>query len=315
MTTTPVATPATRSEERFFLGDTVVAGIPIVNDAPDGLDVRARLSMPWSASRVTEAPLRIVHEVADEPITGGRTIEQPRTEESAFRYVIDDRATIAVEMDGLVTLDEGTVRLRQRMRTRRPGAEYVLQYSDAARAPLVQWSWQRILFMDALASRGRGVAAHGCGFVLPSGAGVLAPGVSGAGKSTLGRMLAADGAARVLSDDRIAMTSEPDAMRIWGTPWPSAANLADSGDAPLRAIVFVRHGGAPVVHDLRPSEALRRVLRALALPFWNHALLERALPLVDRLVGETPAFEFSYSPRPGAGRVLTREVARRIAEG
>ena len=315
MTAMAAAARVAREELPLLLGDTVVAGIPILNDAPGGLDVRARLSVPWTPSRVTEEPLRIVHEVADEAILGGRAIEPPRSEESAFRYVIDDRSTIAVEMDGVVALVGGSVRLRQRMRTRRPGAEYVLQYTDAAHAALVQWSWRRIVFMDALASRGRGLAAHGCGFVLPSGAGVLAPGVSGAGKSTLGRMLAADGAARVLSDDRVAVTSEPDAMRIWGTPWPSAANLADPADAPLRAIVFVRHGGAPLLRDVRSSEALRLVLRALALPFWNHGLLERALPLVDRLVGETPAFEYSYAPRPGSGLALTRDLARRIAEG
>ena len=307
--------PAGRREGELLLGDTVVAGIPIVHEAPPGLDRHARLSIPWHPSRVMEEPLRIVHEVADEPISGARPVEQPRTEESAYRYMIDRQGAIAVEMDGDVALESGTVRLLQRMRTRAPGREYALQYTDPAYAALVQWTWQRIVFMDALASRGRGVAAHGCGFVLRSGAGVLAPGISGAGKSTLARMLASDGAATVLSDDRVAMIGEPAGMRIWGTPWPSAANLADPADAPLRALVFVRHGGGPAVHRLRASEALRRVLRTLALPFWSHSLLERAFPLVDRLVSETPAFEYSYAPRPGAGWSLAREIERRVAEG
>lgn len=315
MTATVAASPAARSGAELLLGDTVVAGIPIVHDAPPGLDTVARLSTPWRPSRVTEEPLRIVHELSDEPITGGRPVEQPRTEESAFRYLIDERHSIAVEMNGEVALDAGTVRLRQRMRTRVPGFEYVLQYGDPAHSALVQWTWQRIVFMDALASRGRGFAAHGCGFVLRSGAGILAPGISGAGKSTLARQLASDGAARVLSDDRLAMIAGLEGMRIWGTPWPSAANLADSGDAPLRALVFVRRGDVPTVRELRASEALRRVLRTLALPFWSHSLLERAFPLVDRLVGETPAFEFSYAPSPGAGWMLVREIERRLAEG
>jgi hypothetical protein len=304
----PVAGP-------LLLGETVVGGIPIEHEAPPGLDVLARLSAPWSPSRIADAPLRIVHEIADEPLARARPVEQPRAEESAFRYHVDERDAIAVEMDGIVTLDGVPTPVRQRMRTRRPGEEYVLQYADAAHAPLLQWSWQRIVFMDALASRGRGAAAHGCGFVLPSGGGVLAPGVSGAGKSTLARLLAEDGAARVLSDDRLAVTAEERALRIWGTPWPSAANLADPGDAPLRALVFVHHGGSPRLTELRPTEALRRVLRALALPFWSQTLLERALPLVDRLVGDTPAFVSWSAPPPGAGAALVRELGRRVAGG
>jgi hypothetical protein len=302
-------------EEARLLGDTVVAGIPIVHTVPPGIDARARLSSPWTASRVVETPLRIVHEAVDAPIEAARPVEQPRTEESAFRYFVDARDAIAVEMDGVVTIDGRPVRVLQRMRTRVPGEEYALQYADPAHAPLLQWSWQRIVFMDALASRGRGLAAHGCGFVLPSGAGILAPGVSGAGKSTLARVLAFDGAARVLSDDRLAVTEEPSGLRIWGTPWPSAANLADSADAPLRALVFVRHGGDPVLTELRAADALRRVLRALALPFWHHALLERALPLVERLVGDVPVLEFSYAPAPGAGAALVRALERRLGGG
>lgn len=315
MTATAVPPLGPPREQTLLLGDTVIAGIPVVHTVPAGIDARARLSSPWMASRVADAALRIVHEAVDAPIEGARAVEQPRTEESAFRYFIDARDAIAVEMDGVVTIEGRPVRVLQRMRTRLPGEEYVIQYADAAHAPLLQWSWQRIVFMDALASRGRGLAAHGCGFVLPTGAGVLVPGVSGAGKSTLGRVLAFDGAARVLSDDRLAMTAEPSGLRIWGTPWPSAANLADAADAPLRALVFVRHGGEPALTEMRPTEALRRVLRALALPFWNHALLERALPLVDRLVGDTPAFEFSYAPAPGAGTALVRALERRLGGG
>ncbi len=312
---TLTAAPATdRAAGEVLLGDTVIAGIPIVHEVPAGIDALARLSAPWTPGRVTDAPLRIVHEVGDDRVVG-REIEPPRTEESAYRYVIDEAGAIAVEMDGAVSLVDGPRRLRQRMRTRVPGAEYVLQYSDPADAALLQWSWQRTVFMDALTGRGRGVAAHGCGFVLPSGAGILAPGVSGAGKSTLARVLAADGAARVLSDDRLAVTCERDALRIWGTPWPSAANLADSADAPLRALVFVRRGGDPVLHEMRPVEALRHVLRALALPFWSRTLLDRSLPLVDRLLAEARAFEFAYAPVAGAGEHLVRALERRLGEG
>jgi hypothetical protein len=314
MTTVAIVGAAEQAAGELLLGDTVVAGIPIVHDVPPGLDVLARLSTPWIPGRVTDAPLRIVHEVGDEGVTG-REIEPPRTEESAYRYVIDEAGAIAVEMDGAVLLVDGPRPIRQRMRTRVPGAEYVLQYADPADAPLLQWSWQRTVFMDALTGRGRGVVAHGCGFVLPSGAGVLAPGVSGAGKSTLAGVLAADGAARVLSDDRLALTSEREGLRVWGTPWPSAANLADSADAPLRALVFVRRGGDPVLHELRPVEALRHVLRALALPFWSRTLLDRSLPLVDRLLAETRAFEFAYAPVAGAGEHLASALERRLGEG
>jgi hypothetical protein len=170
----------------------------------------------------------------------------------------------------------------------------------------MQSGWQRTIFMFALAARGRGVAAHACGFLLPDTRGVLSPGVSGSGKSTLARSLSIDAPEEVtvLGDDRIAVTEEATGLRIWGTPWHSTAGLASPLDGPLAAIVLVRHGSEPSVRAVPAREAARTLLRTLAFPFWDEAMMGTVMHVADRIATSVPAYEFSYAPGPGATREL-----------
>jgi hypothetical protein len=247
-------------------------------------------------------PIHIHHDVGDtRPYGLVPLIEAPPPHGT---YYVDDAGQLAVRSRGR----EG-VYLPQLMRTLRSGHEYSLRYERADDALRMQWGWQRTIFMFALASRGRGAAAHASAFLLPGGEGVMCPGMSGAGKSTLARLIAAEAPeATVLGDDRVAVTTEPTGLHLWSSPWHSSARIAHAGDGPLAAVVFLRHGESPVLREMTPAEAGRRLLRALAFPFWNEALMQTGMALVDRIVTETPVLEFSYAPRAGAARWLVGEL-------
>jgi hypothetical protein len=282
---------------------TAVAGIPFVHHVPDGLPVLEQISPGWTASRVCDEPVHIHHEVGDtSPVGLSPVVAAPPP---LGTYYVDEVGQLAVRSTGR----EG-VYLPQLMRTIQPGFSYSIRYERAEDALRMQWGWQRTIFMFALASRGRGAATHACGFLLPGGAGVICPGMSGAGKSTLARLLATEAPdATVLGDDRVAITVEPSGLHLWSSPWHSSARIARSGDGPLSAVAFLRHGTGNELRELSPSEASRRLLRTLAFPFWDHSLMHTMLELVDRIVSETPVMEFTFQPAGEAARWLVQQLA------
>ena len=281
---------------------TAVAGIPLVHHAPESIPVLEQISPGWTASRIVDAPVHIHHEVGDTRPHGlAPLIDAPPPQGT---YYVDEAGQLAVRSSGR----EG-VYLPQLMRTRRAGFEYAVRYERVEDALRMQWGWQRTIFMFALASRGRGAAAHACAFLLPGGDAVLCPGMSGAGKSTLARLLAHEvPEVTVLGDDRVAVTSEPSGLHLWSTPWHSSARIARAGDGPLGVVVFLRHGTEAGLREVSPSEAGRRLLRTLAFPFWDKALMHSGMELVDRIVTGTPLLELSFAPGPEAAEWLVRQL-------
>lgn len=294
-----------------------IAGIPIVHELEDGLDVRPAPVDRWTGTRVEDAPLCVRHRLGVADATGLRRIASESAFASHFPYHLDAAGNVVVAFRGAMDFPGTgpTHEFRQLLRASPDGSRYELIYESAPEADWLQWTWQRIILMHALPSRGRGLAAHGCAFLLPDGGAVLCPGISGAGKSTLARGLAADAGdlVRLLSDDRPLLTREAEgAPRLWGSPWASQANVVDTGDGPLRAIVFIHHGGAPELREVAPGDAARRLMRTLAFPFWSEPLMDVAFALLDEMLAAARLYEFSYAPAPGATRWLAAELARRL---
>ena len=162
----------------------------------------------------------------------------------------------------------------------------------------------------ALSARGFGLIAHASAFVLPSGRGVLCPGTSGAGKTTLSRLFS-DFVPNIelLTDDRAIVTLD-DRLTVWGSPWPGAARVAGTGNAPLTTVMFMRHGDDLSLRDLKPAEAFRRIVNTLSMPLWEPARCGRALEIVDAMVTRAALVEATYSPTARAARWLASELDR-----
>jgi hypothetical protein len=225
-----------------------------------------------------------------------------------FPYLLDEQGDVVVGFEG--ALDRPgtgpTHGFRQLLRTSQDGRRYVLEYERAAEADWLQWTWQRIVLMHALPSRGRGIVAHGTGFQLPDGSTVLCPGISGAGKSTLARALGTDAGdvVRLLSDDRLALTAEEGVPWLWGTPWPSQADVLAAADGPLAAVVLLRKGSGGIVREVAPREASRQLMRTLGFPFWSEERLAVSLALLERVLERARLLEFTWAPVPGEARRL-----------
>ena len=277
-----------------------VAGVPVQHQASAPALLPQCIIQEWTGSRVDDVPLTVHHGVGSTAVgEGALIVEAPPPHGSYYRLPSGD---VAIQVPG----DPSGGRKTQLLATLRRGLEYSLVYEDGADVPSLQREWHRTLLMLALPLRRRGVLVHAAGLILSNGNGVLCPGVSGVGKSTLVRTLMGSGVEgiRALSDDRVALTEGGTHPQLWGTPWYSSAQAFSEEDAPCAAIVFPAHGASSRLTTIPAPEAARRMLRTIAIPFWDAEGTDFALALLDRLVRSVPAFEFAYSPSPAAGRHL-----------
>ena len=285
-----------------------VAGMEFVHEGEPGIPLPRWITPTWRGSRIVDEPIRVFHSIGDTSPDGLQPVISTTLPHG--EYYVDDEREMAIR----ARVAGPEVDRPQLLRTRAKGLAYTIRYAAPEDARRGQWGWHRTIFMFALPLRRRGLSVHSTGFILPGGLGVVCPGVSGAGKSTLAKLLtdADPPGVTILGDDRIAVTGEPDGLHMWGTPWHSTAGTAIADDAPCSALVFVTRGEGARLARLAPREAMARLIRTVAIPFWDSAGTDFALSMIDRMVTDVPCFEFAYAPTNGAIVRLVDELSEAI---
>ena len=280
-----------------------VAGIPIIHELMDGIELEHIATVEWRGTKDAGRPLVIRHEVG---AVTTRRMQRVLDVPPWCTFHLDERGepssqfhAVFGEVDRLLSCES-------------PGSQYVVRYAEPPHGPVVALQSELTAFSFALAARGFGLIAHSCAFILPEGAGVLCPGMSGAGKTTLARLLRDNApAVDLLTDDRAIVTLE-DSLTLWGSPWPGSARVAGSASAPLSAVMFIRHGNTVALRDVSPGEAFRRMVNSLSMPLWEPARCDRALEIVDAIVSQATLVEAAYPPTADAARRVTRQLARAL---
>jgi hypothetical protein len=131
-----------------------------------------------------------------------------------------------------------------------------------------------------------------------NGRGILFTGYSGAGKSTQAALWSQFPGVVVMNDDRVAVRVEGDGAAVYGTPWAGEMNSPRNHNAPLSAVFILEQ--APENSILRlPNEASAPVLLARSfLPYWDLALMGRALQILDALLDRVPVYLLRCRPEP-----------------
>lgn len=284
-------------------GETVppIAGIALVHRVGEGVLLAPPVNAAWRGSVEREEPLILRHEVGDISLDGLTPVMEV---EPWSTYYVDARGDITVRF---YTHEDGVPEFL--LRTARAGYEYDVIYESAPPKPQIRMDKEMTAYTLALASRRRGVIAHGCGFVLPEGRAALCLGVSGAGKSTLGRMMLEREGVKVLNDDRIALTRESHGLHAWGTPWPGRAGIARAGDASLGVLAFISRDGHPSVSSISARDALYRLLSTVALPLWNTSEADESLALLEQLITDVPVVEIRYPLGPTTAAWIERTLS------
>ena len=167
----------------------------------------------------------------------------------------------------------------------------------------IRYPLDQILMMYVLA-RGRGMILHGCGVDF-CGKGLLFLGKSGAGKSTLARLLTGRGACRLLSDDRIIVRGGVGGgFRMFGTPWPGEASVAENSGVALDALFFLSHAASNEIRPLAISEAATRLLQVASVPWHDAEVFPDTVSFCDRLLRTAPAHELRFEPSSAVAAVI-----------
>jgi len=152
----------------------------------------------------------------------------------------------------------------------------------------------RVLVLNLLARRG-GIMIHACG-VDDGGKGIVFAGPSDAGKTTLARLWSKAPGARVLGDEALVLREVGGEYRVYGTPWPGEAGLADPGGVPLRRVFFIQHAERNEVRALGPSLTVRKLLAQTVLLPYDREGSERIIDFCISISEAVPALELGFFP-------------------
>jgi hypothetical protein len=152
----------------------------------------------------------------------------------------------------------------------------------------------QILLMYILSKRD-GALIHAAGINL-KGKGYIFPGRSRAGKSTLSRQFAGAKNTLILSDDRVIVRKISNSFRVFGTPWPGEEGIAVNESAPLSGIFFISHGTENMAKDLKPVEALKRLMPVTSIPWFDRDVMPQILNFCEELVSNIPAYQLYFKP-------------------
>ena len=175
-----------------------------------------------------------------------------------------------------------------------------------------RYPFDQILTMYALGPRG--FVVHAAGLVF-EGRGVVFPGVSGAGKSTIARLAAARPGWTPLSDDRIVLRRDGEAVRVHGSPWAGTGRVAAGGSAPGRALLFLEKGPEHAVRPISPAECLERLFPVISIPWFDAEALGAGLEAAEAIARSIPAGVLTFRPEAGAVEAVERYLATRAAVG
>lgn len=156
----------------------------------------------------------------------------------------------------------------------------------------------QVIMMRVLSELG-GCIIHATGAALGA-CGVAFAGKSGAGKSTLARFLQnsplVSRGLRLLSDDRVIIREIRNDLMIFGTPWPGDAQIAAAEEAPLRAIVFLKHGREDKFARMTARDAALALLPVMSVPWYDREHVARFMAWCHHVVERIPVWEFSFRP-------------------
>jgi hypothetical protein len=110
-------------------------------------------------------------------------------------------------------------------------------------------------------------------------------------------LLAADGRADLLSDDRIIVQRVRGRWMAFGTPWPGDAGIARNCGAPLAGVCLLSKADACRLKPLTPKDALTRLLPVTSIPLFDRERSDAVLSSLASLTAEVPMFELQFAPR------------------
>jgi hypothetical protein len=167
----------------------------------------------------------------------------------------------------------------------------------------------QILVMYVL-SLNQGAIFHAAGVNI-NGNGLIFPGPSGAGKSTISRQFKGQKGMEIFSDDRMIIRKIKNTFFTYGTPWPGEEGIALNENIPLSGIIFLRHGLTNQIKEVQQTEALKKFLKVISIPWYDREVLSQMLDFCEEVVNSVPVYELQFTPTPEVVSFLNNFLASR----
>lgn len=147
---------------------------------------------------------------------------------------------------------------------------------------------------------GDGLAVHAAALAA-DGRGVLCAGECGAGKTTLAALVPE----RALCDEIAVVRRDGEGFTLHSTPYWTGC----TGQAPLAAVMLLRHGPGQATRRLTPVTAIGRLARHTLWPSDEPDAMHHAFQLLASLVATVPVFELVFRPTTDVWDTIAASIA------
>lgn len=249
---------------------------PFVGDSGRAV---ARLTLRWEESK--EAPVP-AGELLYDP---GAIWQMYRAGDAYYAAINYEALTRTYEADGVLQANSGWDQLV--LTERRNGDEWHSLLGVGAGELITRTA---ILFSGGLIMHASGLDDDGRGLVFV--------GHSGAGKSTQTSLWCQEPGVIAMNDDRVAVRLHEGEAWCYGTPWGGSANIARNHEVPLSALIILEQAPDNELQALSPATAAPLLLARSFLPYWDRALMGRAVANLSALLDEVPVYRLRCRPEP-----------------
>ena len=134
-------------------------------------------------------------------------------------------------------------------------------------------------------------------------------GVSGTGKSTHSRLwLTYVKDADLMNDDNPVIRFEDGRLVAYGTPWSGKTLCYRNVKAPVRAMVRLEQAPQNVISRLYLLEAYASVIAACSTIRWDSGVMDKIIPIVERIANEVPCWQLRCRPDEEAVKVCKAAI-------
>ncbi|MCX6544998.1 MAG: hypothetical protein NTV05_11385 [Acidobacteria bacterium] len=248
----------------------------------------SRVALRWEDSKNPPAPQ-------------GELIYDPGSIWKMYRAGSDFCATLAYENQGQSVPVQGLLRANRAW----DDAILTEHRSGLGWQSLLNLGAGELIFRTAILSSG-GLVLHSSGLD-DNGKGIVFIGHSGAGKSTQVGLWSHEPGVVAMNDDRIAVRVEAGGPVCYGTPWGGTAEIARNHAAPLAALIVLEQASENAIQPLAPAAAAPLLMARAFLPYWDAALMQRAMANLNTILARVPVYRLRCRPE-GAVISLVRSI-------
>lgn len=147
-----------------------------------------------------------------------------------------------------------------------------------------------------------------CAYMVYQGKAILFSAPSGTGKSTQAELWKQYRGSRIVNGDRALLRKIDGAWSACGWPVCGSSDICESEDTPLYTIVMLRQGETNYIERLSPIQTFTQLYAQTTINQWNPAFVQRAMELIEDLIGQVPVYQLTCNMTEDAVKCLEQAI-------